>query len=252
MVLISGQQRLPTAEELPHSDDTPVDNELQNYIPNLLLNLLLSIWGDRQDWFFGVDMAIHYEPHKPHIVPDGFLAIGVPRNTGDRGRLSFVTWQEKNTIPILMLEVVSEKYNGEYEKKLQDYERIGSLYYVIYNPLAGKQKRFKHRQPLEVYKLVNQKYQLLDGNPVWLPEIGLAIGYENRDYANWSREWLFWYDQSGARYLTEREKIAVAESATIAMWQAKEQERQAKERERLAKEKLANYLRAMGINPEDI
>jgi hypothetical protein len=87
---------------------------------------------------------------------------------------------------------------------------------------------------------------------VWLPEIGLAIGYENRDYANWSREWLFWYDQSGARYLTEREKIAVAESATIAMWQAKEQERQAKERERLAKEKLANYLRAMGINPEDI
>ena len=81
-----------------------MDNELQNYIPNLLLNLLLSIWGDRQDWFLGVDMAIHYEPHKPHIVPDGFLAIGVPRNTGDRGRLSFVTWQEKNTIPILMLE----------------------------------------------------------------------------------------------------------------------------------------------------
>jgi hypothetical protein len=29
------------------------------------------------------------------------------------------------------------------------------------------------------------------------------------------------------------------------MWQAKEQER-------LAKEKLANYLKAMGINPEDI
>jgi hypothetical protein len=72
---------------------------------------------------------------------------------------------------------------------------------------------------------------------VWLPEIGLAIGYENRDYANWSREWLFWYDQSGARYLTEREKIAVAESATIAMWQAKE--------------KLANYLRSMGLNPDD-
>ena len=26
---------LPSAEELPDSDDTPVDNELQNLIPNL-------------------------------------------------------------------------------------------------------------------------------------------------------------------------------------------------------------------------
>ena len=72
MVLISGQQRLPTAKELPHSDDTPVDNELQNYIPNLLLNILLCIWGDRQDWVFCVDMAIHYEPHKSHMSPMDF------------------------------------------------------------------------------------------------------------------------------------------------------------------------------------
>jgi hypothetical protein len=30
-------QRLPTSDELPDSDDTPVDNEIQNLIPNLLL-----------------------------------------------------------------------------------------------------------------------------------------------------------------------------------------------------------------------
>ncbi len=144
------RQRLPTAEELPHSDDTPVDNELQNHIPNLLLNILLSIWGDRQDWFFGVDMAVYYDPNKPQIVPDGFLAMGVPRNTGDRGRLSYLVWQEQYVLPKLVLEVVSEKYNGEYEKKLEDYQSIGVLYYVIYNPLAGKQSRYKQRQPLEV------------------------------------------------------------------------------------------------------
>ena len=99
---------------------------------------------------------------------------------------------------------------------------------------------------------MNQKYKLLDGNPVWLPEIGLAIGYENLDYANWDRQWLFWYDEAGHRYLTDREKSLAAESTILAMWQAKEQERLAKEQERLAKEKLANYLKAMGINPEDI
>jgi Uma2 family endonuclease len=76
---------LPTAEELPSSDETPVDNELQNDIPNMLLNLLRSIWSDRQDWFFGIDMCYYYEaniqePKKSKaIVPDGFLAIGVPR-----------------------------------------------------------------------------------------------------------------------------------------------------------------------------
>jgi hypothetical protein len=36
------------------------------------------------------------------------------------------------------------------------------------------------------------------------------------------------------------------------MWEANEQERQAKEQERQSKEKLENYLRSMGINPDDI
>ena len=36
--------RLPTSEELPCSDETPVDNELQNLIPNLLLTSLAFIW----------------------------------------------------------------------------------------------------------------------------------------------------------------------------------------------------------------
>jgi len=46
---------LPTAEELPSSDDDPVDNPLQNDIPNLLLSLLAELWADRDEWYFGVD-----------------------------------------------------------------------------------------------------------------------------------------------------------------------------------------------------
>ncbi|MGD1939015.1 MAG: hypothetical protein ACFCA4_15890 [Cyanophyceae cyanobacterium] len=34
---------LPTATELPCSDDAPVDNEDQNLLPNLLLMLLAEI-----------------------------------------------------------------------------------------------------------------------------------------------------------------------------------------------------------------
>ena len=34
---------------LPGSDDTPVDNENQNTLPNWLLAMLEESWGDRQD-----------------------------------------------------------------------------------------------------------------------------------------------------------------------------------------------------------
>ena len=36
MVNLASDYHLPTAEELPHSDETPVDNELQNNIPSFL------------------------------------------------------------------------------------------------------------------------------------------------------------------------------------------------------------------------
>lgn len=36
MVQFNPLLRLPTSEELPNSDDTPVDNESQNLIPSLL------------------------------------------------------------------------------------------------------------------------------------------------------------------------------------------------------------------------
>ncbi|KAM3095344.1 hypothetical protein ACKFKF_25210 [Phormidesmis sp. 146-12] len=38
---------LPSTADLPCSDDTPVDNEDQNLLPNLLLLLLTSIWAER-------------------------------------------------------------------------------------------------------------------------------------------------------------------------------------------------------------
>lgn len=115
--------QLPTAAELPDADDTPVDNELQNLIPNLLLAILSVVWSDRQDWFFGVDMGIYYLPTAPRksIVPDGFLSLGVERRRQQRGRLSYVLWEENWIPPILVVEVVSQTYGGEYDTKMSKY-----------------------------------------------------------------------------------------------------------------------------------
>jgi Uma2 family endonuclease len=203
---------LPSAEDLPDSDDTPVDNELQNYIPNLLQSILALIWSERMDWFFGVDMGIYYDPNEPAIVPDGFLSVGVPRIIDSDLRLSYVLWEEQK-VPILVLEVVSHKRRKEYTQKKEFYAQMGVLYYVIYNP-------FRKRKPrLEVYHLEKGDYQLLEGEPIWLSEINLGIGKEEGIYQGIQREWLYWYDEQRKRYLTPEERIQ--DSLTVGKLQGK-------------------------------
>jgi Uma2 family endonuclease len=255
-MVTSKHNYLPTAEDLPDSDETPVHNELQNDIPNLLLGILKWIWRDRSDWLWGIDMGIYYDlnvknPKKSKpIVPDGFLVLGVPRRTDAGGRLSYVLWQEK-VLPILVLEVVSHKYNGEYEEKLEKYEELGILYYLIYNPLSGRRGIHKRHQPLEVYKLTDGKYELMPsvlllqadgGRMVWMPEISLGIGYEQRSQDNWQCEWVYWYDDNGRRYAERSE--AAEERANTAEAIARQEQQE--------NEKLAAYLKSLGIDPEQI
>lgn len=257
---------LPSAEELPDSDDTPVDNELQELIPGLLKAILLILWADRMDWFFGVDMGIYYHPDEPAIVPDGFLSLGVERFYDEELRPSYVLWDE-NVIPSLVLEVVSPNYRKEYTAKLNQYAELGVLYYVIYS------SRRRRKPRLEVYKLVNGSYQLQSGNPVWLPEIGLGIGCERGNYSGVTREWLYWYDAEGKRYPTPKEQIQQevqraqqeAQRAQQETQRAQQEAQRAQRAEQLAEQAeqraqqaeqraqlLAEQLRALGIDPDNI
>lgn len=212
---------LPSAEELPDSDETPVDNELQELIPGLLKAILLTLWAERMDWFFGVNMGIYYHPDELPIVPDGFLSLGVERCYDEELRPSYVLWDE-NVVPILVLEVVSPNYRKEYSIKLDEYAALGVLYYVIYSSRRRRQPR------LEVHKLVNGRYELQESSPVWLPEIGLGIGCERGNYGGITREWLYWYDESGRRYLTPQEQIHEVQNQVL---------------------KLEDKLRELGIDP---
>jgi Uma2 family endonuclease len=216
---------LPSSEELPDSDETPVDNELQDLIPGLLKAMLALIWSQRWDWFFGVDMGIYYDPNQPAIVPDGFLSIGIPRVIHEKLRSSYVLWEEQK-LPSLVLEVVSQTYRNEYSTKKEFYAHdLGILYYVVYNP----QRKIK--ETLEVYKLVDGEYILIPGNPVWLPEIGLGIGKEKGTYQGITREWLYWFDENGKRFLTPEERIQQSEEKA---------------------KKLAEMLNNLGVDPESL
>ncbi|WP_199320690.1 hypothetical protein [Leptolyngbya sp. FACHB-261] len=67
--------------------------------------------------------------------------------------------------------------------------------------------------------------------PIWLPELNLGIGRGHGTYEGWQREWLYWYDAQGQRFATPEE--------------AARQERQRAER-------LADLLRARGIDPDSL
>ncbi len=226
---------LPCAEDLPDSDDTPVDNQLQHLIPGLLEAILALIWSEKMDWFFGVDMGIYYDPHQPAIVPDGFLSIGVPRIIDSDLRLSYVLWEEQK-LPLMVLEVVSQTRRGEYTDKKREYAQLGILYYAIYNPLRKRKPR------LEVYRLVEGEYQLLAGEPVWLSEINLGIGRGEGTYQGINREWLYWYDEKGERYLTPEERILATQNRALLAEQQLQQERERAKR-------LEQLLLEAGIDP---
>jgi Uma2 family endonuclease len=232
------QQYLPPGNELLDSDDIPVDNEDRNWIPNVLLMLLKTIWIDRTDWFFGVDMGIYHATSKNArvpIVPDGFLSLGVVRRKNNKSRRSYVVWEEQDIAPILALEVVSWTPGSEYDDKQAIYAKLGVLYYIVYNPEFWR--RDGH-QPLEVYQLINGSYQLQIGEPFWMPEIGLGIGRCPEIFPGTEEEVLSWFNEHGDRYLRPEETAIQAEARAI----------QSENRSN----KLAAKLQELGIDPNTL
>ena len=106
--------------------------------------------------------------------------------------------------------------------------------YVVYNPEFGLRDR---HQPFEVYKLgAEPNYQLQIGEPYWMPEVGLGIGRCQGVFNGIDRELLAWYDRTNTRYLMP-EEVA-------------QQERQRADRVQLQADRLAEQLRALGIDPD--
>jgi Uma2 family endonuclease len=226
---------LPTADDLPDSDDTPVDSELQELIPGLLKTILMDIWGDRKNWLFSIDMAFYYDSARPHvgIAPDGMLSLGVADAPTENLRSSFVLWQEK-VIPLFAVEIVSRSAGGERTKKFEIYQSVGILYYLVYSPLLKRKAKF------QLYKLIEGKYVLQSSGqqPYWMPEIGLAIGAEKRVYGSTEREWLYWYDENDVRYPTPIEKAEMqAQRADVAEQRVSD---------------LLEKMRKLGLDPDVI
>lgn len=246
---------LPDHTQLPESDGTFVKN-FQEHPQSLLLtdsiSPVLQQLHPSGDYCIGQDSGIYWRltdpPERGAEAPDWFYVPNVPPTLDGQLRRSYVMWQEI-VAPLIVLEFVSgdgreERDQTPYEGKSWVYERaIRVPFYGIYEVTKAS---------VEVYHLVEDRYQLLPANErghyAILP-LGVELGIWPGHYKYATLPWLRWWDHQGNLLLTGEERAEQAESVIEQERLRAERAEDRMEQERMRAERLAEQLRALGIDP---
>ncbi|MEB3232335.1 MAG: Uma2 family endonuclease [Leptolyngbyaceae bacterium] len=235
---------LPDHTQLPCEDGTFVKN-FQEHPQSVLLTdsirpVLDALHPDGQ-YAIGQDSGIYWRltdpPQRGAEAPDWFYVPNVPPLLNGKGRRSYVMWQEI-VAPLIVIEFVSG--NGAEERdatspfstedakagKFWVYEQaIRVPFYAIYEV---------EQASVEVYTLVANRYQQCRPNErghFAIAPLGVELGIWDGEYFNQRLPWLRWWDQAGNLLLHGDERT--------------EQEKQRAER-------LANKLRELGVDPDQL
>jgi hypothetical protein len=171
-------------------------------------------------------------------------------------RWSYVIWQE-GLSPFLIVELLSPGTEAEDlgqtlrsankpPTKWQAYEQyLRSPYYVIFDRYENK---------LRVFQLVGTRYQAVElvEPKFWFPELELGVGVWTGKYQDTEGLWLRWYNQDGDWIPTFAERAEQEKQRAEQEKQRAEQEKQRAEQEKQRADKLAEKLRALGVNLDDI
>jgi Uma2 family endonuclease len=155
----------------------------------------------------------------------------VPPTLNGQYRRSYVLWQEY-VAPLIVLEFVSGDGSQERDRtpvtgKFWVYEQaIRVPFYGIYEVNLAR---------VEVYQLINGRYQMMQPNERGhypIEPLGVELGIWQGRYTNMEFPWLRWWDAQGNLLLdgTEIAQLCRSERA----------------------ERLAERLRAMGVNPDEL
>ena len=221
---------MPDASKI-ESDEPEMESSLHYLQLSLLVACLEWLWRDRNNFFIGANLTVYYSEqqlrNRDFRGPDFFLV----RNTEKRPRRSWVVWQEDGKYPDVIIELLSESTAkvDRNAKKILYQNRFRTPEYFWFDPedfeLAG-------------FRLIGQEYQAIVANEsgrLWSDILELYLGiYEGK---------LRYFSQDG-------ELVPTPEEAAL---QAQEQAQQAQEQAQQAQqrvERLADQLRALGIEPE--
>ncbi|MGG6266142.1 Uma2 family endonuclease [Leptolyngbya sp. AN03gr2] len=283
------KEALPTMYDLPSEDpeEPGLPDEFHAFQPQLLRSTFDSPAWSAGHFFIGTDINLYYEPRHPlwHKRPDWFVVLGVQKSTSiEELRLSYVIWQE-SIAPFLVVELLSPGTEDEdLGQTLRDvdkpptkwevYERILRVpYYVIFD---------RYINEFRAFKLEGLRYRELSlpDSKLWFEEIQIGLGVWQGCYELAEGKWLRWYDvnenwlptdQERAEQERERAQREQERAEQERERAQREQERAEQERERAQREQeraeqaereleeersraqqLAERLRSLGINPEEV
>lgn len=235
-------------------DDTPVDNFQSAQQQRLLVEPLYSSKALSMPFLADANIGVFYKLKGDPIVPDVLLSLSVqrPEDFSQRRNRSYFVW-EFGKVPEVCLEIVSNQEGDELtlSKKSQQkgkkdcqkdiYAQIGVPYYVVFDPLQQIQgEDDMNGALLRVWTISSGRYVELTpvegimdvGQPVWLETINLGlILWEGQFEEEVTRLWLRWGDKDGRVIPTGAED---------------------RDLERQRANRLAERLRAMGINPDEV
>ncbi|MFM7449785.1 MAG: Uma2 family endonuclease [Leptolyngbyaceae cyanobacterium] len=248
------QKTLPTMYDLPSEDaeEPGLPDEFHDIQPQLLKETFAPATYAPDQVFIGTDLNVYYDVRHPQWYkrPDWFVALGVANSHNQQDlRLSYVVWQEGVT-PFLVIELLSLGTEDEdLGQTLRDadqpptkwnvYERILHVpYYAIFSRYTGN---------LRLFEIRGVRYQelSLDDNRFWLPELELGLGVWQGGYDGIEGSWLRWYNRGGNWLPTLQEQVEQERN------RAEQAERElAAERSR--SQQLAERLRSLGIDPDQL
>ncbi len=255
------RETLPTMYDLKSEDpeESGLPDEFHEFQPQLLRETFYSAaWSD-DHIFIGTDINLYYESRHPlwYKRPDWFVVLGVQRSSSQEDlRLSYVIWQE-SIAPFLVVELLSPGTEGEdlgqtlreVEKpptKWEVYERILRVpYYVVFD---------RYSNQFRAFKLEGLRYRELPlpDSKLWLEEIQIGLGVWQGQYAAVEGKWLRWYDSEQNWVPTALERAEQERNRAEQEWNRAEQAERELEQERSRTRQLAERLRALGINPDDV
>lgn len=233
--------------DLPSEDpQEPGLPDEYHYLQPQLLSLTFCPPNYPPDQIFSAgDMNLYYTVNHPNWYkrPDWFGVVGISRLYEQRDmRLSYVIWQEGIT-PFIVVELLSPGIEDEDlgqttrdaeqpPRKWDVYEQILQIpYYVIFD---------RYTDQLQVFALTPEGYQspALPDSKLWIPNLQMGLSLWQGNFRGVDRLWLRWYNTHNQWIPADAEALQLEQQRT-------EQERQRADR-------LAEKLRTLGVNPDEL
>lgn len=234
-------------EKLVTADDKPVDSIYSERQHSLLTAPLIDCWpgpGEGRPFLVCTDVGLFYSDNLPAFAPDVLLSLDVSPPQGNfrkKENHSYYIWRY-NKPPDALIEVVSNRERGELTTKLEGYARLRATYYTVWDPYL-----YIGDQALYCFALHVAKYRPCE--PMF-PELGLGVKTWQGVYGGMPATFLRWCDLSGNLIPTGGERSEQERERAEREKQRAEEARKRAEAEKQRADRLAEKLRAAGIDPD--